>query len=633
MKPSDVIALNRPKQPLNLVLVHRPKNELESSHKEQMECAFNGYVDLVEKQSTVMKLEEIGSTSKGRIPAHFVLIEGAPGVGKSTLCWQLCRLWSEGKLRHKWDLMVLVEIRDETTRKARNVYDLLYHPDDSIRKSTAQEVEKREGEGLVIIFDGYDELSDDQRSELSVFYRILVDRLLHKATVVVTTRKIDTKSLPSHFKQNLDQHLEIFGFNKSDIQRYISLACGNNTHLFNDFLSYVSNRPFIFSLMYNPLHCTIVTELYIQYWQDGQKGFAPNTLTELYNAFLLNLLRRNLPDLSDIEELSDLPTHVYNNLMQLAKLAERGLHERKFVYSKVPNDTLGLMVSVRQLHDIRARRSAYMFLHLTLQEYLAAIYWFQQPRKKLRDFIKNSAQIGNPIMIYRECETESTDHWPVALFLAGLTKLDPVSYPINEITGCMNEEPGFIGAYCQMLFEAQLEKEYDVHVFANHAIVIEESLSNSLFAIGYCIASSDSTTSWSLTVNLRETPHNLQMLSNGLQHRLDWKTRPGPSLNLSFTGFAREFPGSSLSMYSFTELSLHSILTSADQQVYLLQNLSFGIRPKNLNLSDYISSLLTESPKPSSVIHINLNYNTAFDILHKQHASSEFEYHSNTSIM
>ena len=383
IKQSEIAVSSRPEQPLNLVLVHKPKDELESSHKEQMKYAFYGNVDLVQKQNAVIKIEEIGSTLITKTPAHFVLIEGAPGMGKSTLCWQLCRLWSEGKLRHKWDLMVLVEIRDETTRKARTVYDLLYHPDDSVRKSIAQEIEKRDGEGLFIIFDGYDELSDDQRHELSIFQRILVNRLLRKATIVVTTRKIDKNSLPSQFKQNLDQHIEIAGFNNCDIHRYISLACGNNTSLFNDFISFVYSHPFLCTVIHNPLHCSIVTELYIQYWQDGRKGFAPNTVTELYSTFLLNLLRRHLNQSIDIEDLSDLPTHVYNNLMQLAELAESGLEERKYIFNKVPGNTLGLMVSVRQLYDIRARRSAYMFLHLTLQEYLTAFYWFQQPREKL----------------------------------------------------------------------------------------------------------------------------------------------------------------------------------------------------------------------------------------------------------
>ena len=81
-------------------------------------------------------------------------------MGKSTLCWQLCRLWREGKLQ--WDLMVIVELRDESTRRASNLYDLLYHPDEETRRAIAQDIEKQEGEGLLIFLDGYDELSDEQ---------------------------------------------------------------------------------------------------------------------------------------------------------------------------------------------------------------------------------------------------------------------------------------------------------------------------------------------------------------------------------------------------------------------------------------------------------------------------------------
>ena len=166
-KPSEFLAVNRPERPLNLVLVHKER-QIDTSHNQQHKFAFHGKVDEIQKQKTPIEIEKIGSTLKSKTAAHFVLIEGAAGIGKSTLCWQLCRLWSEGKLQHEWDLVVLVEIRDEATRKATSVYDLLLHPDDGIRQSIAQEVQKREGEGLMIIFYGYDELSDDQCSEFSL---------------------------------------------------------------------------------------------------------------------------------------------------------------------------------------------------------------------------------------------------------------------------------------------------------------------------------------------------------------------------------------------------------------------------------------------------------------------------------
>ena len=294
------------------------------------EWLSNGSVSEIQKQKATVKANEIGSINGGKTAAHFVLIEGGPGMGKSTLCWQLCRLWREGKLQ--WDLMVIVELRDESTRRASNLYDLLYHPDEETRRAIARDIEKREGEGLLIFLDGYDELSDEQHRELSMLQRILTNKLLRKATVVVTSRPYATANLPPQFKQGLDQHIEIAGFNETDIQTYITLACRDNQRLLDTFRTYVDSHPFILSVMYNPLHCTIVTELYIQYWQNGRKGFAPNTLTELYYSFLLNLLRRHLPP-QDINELSDLPKDVYTDLMQLAKLAAAGLTERQYIFT------------------------------------------------------------------------------------------------------------------------------------------------------------------------------------------------------------------------------------------------------------------------------------------------------------
>ena len=129
-KPAEVIAPNRPKQPLNLVMVPKEKNETDRSFMKQYNYAFQGNVDKIRNHKITIEIEEVGLIPGEKPVAHFVLIEGAPGIGKSTLCWQLCRLWAEGKLQHKWDLMVFVEIRDETMRKAQSVYDLLVYPDE-----------------------------------------------------------------------------------------------------------------------------------------------------------------------------------------------------------------------------------------------------------------------------------------------------------------------------------------------------------------------------------------------------------------------------------------------------------------------------------------------------------------------
>ena len=127
-------------------------------------------------------------------------------------------------------------------------------------------------------------------------------RELRKATVVVSSRPFATKTLPHQFKNSLDQHVEIVGFNEQDIETYLTSACQDNPDMLRDLKSYISSQAFISSVLYNPLHCTIVTELYLQYWQRGEKGFAPSTLTQLYEALVLNLLRRQL-GLDDIDAI------------------------------------------------------------------------------------------------------------------------------------------------------------------------------------------------------------------------------------------------------------------------------------------------------------------------------------------
>ena len=290
----SVFAAIRPDQPLAPVLVCIDNNETDWSIYHQRWMSFHGNVDDIQKWKGAVKMNEIGSLNGGKKAAKFVLIEGGPGMGKSTLCWQLCRLWREGKLQ--WDLMVIVELRDESTRRASNLYDLLYHPDEETRLAIVRDIEKREGEGLLIFLDGYEDISNEQQSEFSVFQEILRNQFLCKATVVVTSRPLAaTTMLTAEFKRGLDQHIEIAGFNETDIQTYITLACKNNQHLLENFRFYLSSHPSILSVMYNPLHCTILTNLLIQYWQNGRKASAPNTLTELHGTVIVNSIKQILP--------------------------------------------------------------------------------------------------------------------------------------------------------------------------------------------------------------------------------------------------------------------------------------------------------------------------------------------------
>ena len=576
---------HRPKRPLELVLVLQDRN-IDRSYLQMLRNIFFGEINEIVRVKKQVKMEEVGIFSEQN-KARFVLIEGAAGIGKSTFCWQLCRLWSQGGLRYKWDLMIVVEIREESTRNATCVYDLLRHSHD---RSVAKEIEERNGTGVFIIFDGYDEVSEYQKSNQSVVSKILTNKLLTEATVVVTSRPNALKYLPLEFMQLLNQHIILAGFNETDIDTYITKSCQSDKSLLEYLRSIVNNKPFIRSLMFNPLHCSIITELFIEYWEVEQRSFAPDTLAQLYTALLINLLQHDLPSngFIDIDSLDDLPQDVHENLMKLAKLAADGLENRTYQYDSyhVPNNVLGLMVpTYKPAHVSKPRK--YMFLYLTLQEYLSALHWYNQPNQSLIHFLQQQDIFSTMEVHYKairqDKEPQHSHQWPhlSVIFLAGLMG---DSFPLNLIMAKNTSEHKIFsaGLLCQLLFEHQSSKHVS-KMFANKTVYTDYLDTTPLynFAIGYCIANSDNTTSWNVDMYDQRSPQYLKILSDSMHHSVnvtDWDEKFGSLINLTLEESAsvcylKIFPNLFPFTKAITELHLYGSI--ADEKGFsVLQNLS-----------------------------------------------------------
>ena len=86
------------------------------------------------------------------------------------------------------------------------------------------------------------------------------------------------------------------GFRREDIHEYITAACGAKHEILLAFQSYLSCHPFVHSAMYNPLHCALISQVYIMHWEKGEKEFALGTLTELYESLTMSFLHRYLND-------------------------------------------------------------------------------------------------------------------------------------------------------------------------------------------------------------------------------------------------------------------------------------------------------------------------------------------------
>ena len=333
-------------------------------------------------------------------------MEGAPGIGKTTFAWKVCRKWAKGKILREYGLVVLLRLRDKRVREVKYVSDLFYNDDHELQKSVAKEILYHQGKSVLLLYEGYDELPKRLRIQQSIFLDVLRKRSLPHATILITSRPSATESLHWEFREQISRHIEILGFTKEDITAYVHHVI-QEERVRQDFLQYLKCYPYIRGMMYVPLNAVIVTEVY-KTSQHGPDKFIPTTMTELYTALTRSLLLRYLLSRSEyrqqewkLKNFSDLPKELDEQFYRICEVALDGMIEDQFVFENLPNDfnTLDLMQSVPELYVQQGAVVSYNFFHLTLQEYLAAVKISKLPVKKQIDFFKgNSGSDGVPLI-------------------------------------------------------------------------------------------------------------------------------------------------------------------------------------------------------------------------------------------
>ena len=403
------------KKYINLALIE--KEDVTKQEADRFtRSTIRGNIDDIRKSKCAMQIDQIAQLPDGSMP-KCILVEGAPGVGKSTFAWKLCHKWGKGKLLQQYQLLVLLRLREKTVRAAKSISDLFRYHRRQIQQAAVEEMQDTGGEGVLLLFEGYDELPEELRTENSIFLNVITGKELPEATVLITSRPWASEFLHRECKRHISQHIEILGFTKADIHSYIESTTANDPSLLEGLKSYISCYPHIGGLMYIPLNSAIVVEVYRKSRKDDT--LVPKTMTELYSSLVRSLLLRYLyehPVHSKrrwrIRCYSDLPQDVYQQLYKVCRIAYEGiLHDQQVIFSDLPEkfETLGLMQCVPELYVDEGAVVSYNFLHLTVQEYLAAIHLSQQPvEKQIRHFHDS---------------TEENKHFHNILhFLSGVTK-------------------------------------------------------------------------------------------------------------------------------------------------------------------------------------------------------------------
>ena len=183
--------------------------------------------------------------------------------------------------------------------------------------------------------------------------------------------------------------------------------------------NYLSSTPAIRAALFTTFNAKMAAEVFT--WSQHTESPPPTTMTELLTAFTLKTLVDYLSTHPvyykqkqlKVNTFSDLPTDVYKQFQALCRMAHEGILIRQqlvFTVAHLPTGfaSLGLMQEVPQLHT-GGRASFYHFIHLTLQEYLAAVHISQLPAHEPTRLFQEHVNSGHFKMTTR--------------FLAGQTKL------------------------------------------------------------------------------------------------------------------------------------------------------------------------------------------------------------------
>ena len=342
-----------------------------------------------------MTEDEVVDWKKPRL----VVIEGAPGVGKTTFSEQFCFKWSQGQRLNDHTLLVLLPLRDNRVRSAKSISDLFHHP--QLQGAIAQEVESSQGEGVVLWLEAWDELEQRMREESSIFLDLVHGRKLPKATIIITSRPWATKPIVKSTSIRVDQHIELVTTPTLELGRVLR---EERVHpdIRSKYLDYVNYYPAMKAAMHTPVTANIVTDVF--QWSRDMESTPPTTVTRLYTAYTCKLLMQHFSGHKahgkqswKIGSLEDLPPDVHQQLLALSKLAWEGIMKQQLTFSSadIGGVTLGLIESVKELYRGQDAKLSYHFIHLTLQEFLAAYHIIQLPLHTQQQLIREHVKVGH----------------------------------------------------------------------------------------------------------------------------------------------------------------------------------------------------------------------------------------------
>ncbi|XP_072567754.1 protein NLRC3-like [Paramormyrops kingsleyae] len=348
-----------------------------------------------ETEDTTVKCNDIFKPLYGHVtPIRTVLTKGVAGIGKTISVQKVILDWAEGKANQDIHFIFVLPFRDLNLIKDEySLIDLLHHFVPELKSLESTELCRYK---VLLIFDGLDECRlplDFQNNEswfdvtkktsLDVLLTNLIKgNLLPSALLWITSRPAAANQIPP---ECVHQVTEIRGFNDAQKEEYFRKRFSDQG-LASRIITHVKSSRSLFIMCHIPVFCWISATVLERLFSETDKGEIPRTLTEMYTHFLIfQASLKNDKYMKNYE--AKLKEYSKEFLLKLGKLAFDNLEKGNLIFYKqdlIENNIdvteasvySGVCTEVFKEEYGLYQEKVYCFVHLSMQEYLAALYVF-----------------------------------------------------------------------------------------------------------------------------------------------------------------------------------------------------------------------------------------------------------------
>lgn len=344
---------------INLAII-KDKEEKQKDEKIPEKQIYDSNWETIHKPKDTIELKDLIKTSKKS------LIYGKAGIGKTTLCKYISYMWATGKLYKDFEYVIYLPLRAWSSPRLKEEIRKYYtsqYPEEII-------LDIENNDKILFLFDGYDELKADKKLEFKT--AVKDSKLIH---YIITSRPYGYQGKSF----SVDEHFETIGFTDENVDSYIDKFFKKDDKKSQSLKNYLRSNISIKHIAYIPLMLEMVCSL----WEEDE--FVNSlTMTELYFDVVENMLKKHN---SHNQEVSK-PQNRDKIYKVLGKVALESLKKQKifFDYKFLMGILLEKEISVLEKNAVS---SGFMrsdcseedildtnleFIHLTFQEYFAALY-------------------------------------------------------------------------------------------------------------------------------------------------------------------------------------------------------------------------------------------------------------------